>query len=92
MERKIRILIADNSSAFSIECQKELGLQGFDVVAIDKDGKKVIDILDKQNFDVIMIDTFMPNADAVEVIEHLAASPKIRPIVTVLCSVNSPQL
>ena len=56
MERKIRILIADNSSAFSIECQKELGLQGFDVVAIDKDGKKVIDILDKQNFDVIMID------------------------------------
>lgn len=92
MERKIRILIADNSSAFSIECQKELGLQGFDVVAIDKDGKKVIDILDKQNFDVIMIDTFMPNADAVEVIEHLAASPKIRPIVTVFCSVNSPQL
>ena len=42
MERKIRILIADNSSAFSIECQKELGLQGFDVVAIDKDGKKLL--------------------------------------------------
>ena len=50
MERKIRILIADNSSAFSIECQKELGLQGFDVVAIDKDGKKVIDIFNDYRY------------------------------------------
>ena len=92
MDRKIRILIADNSSTFSHDCQKELGLQGFDVVTTEKDGAKVIDMLDKQNFDVVLLDTFMPNADAVEVLEHLASSPKEKPIVTVFSTVNSPQL
>ncbi len=92
MDGKIKVLIADNSSPFSLECQKELALQGFDVTMTEKDGAKVIDLLDKQNFDVVLIETFMPNADAVEVMEHLAQSPKERPIVTVFSSVNSTQL
>ena len=36
MEKKLKVLIADNSSQFAKACQNELETQGYDVSVIEK--------------------------------------------------------
>lgn len=51
MKEMIRVLIADDSAAFGKACQKELKSGGFDCVLTQKDGNRVISLLDTQHFD-----------------------------------------
>ena len=70
MEKKLKVLIADNSSQFAKACQNELETQGYDVSVIENDGAKVLEIVKKHNIDVILMDVFMVNdVFAVVVIE-----------------------
>lgn len=71
MKEMIRVLIADDSAAFGKACQKELKSGGFDCVLTQKDGNRVISLLDTQHFDVVVMDVFMSGADAMEVLEHM---------------------
>ena len=71
MKEMIRVLIADDSAAFGKACQKELKAGGFDCVLTQKDGNRVISLLDTQHFDVVVMDVFMSGADAMEVLEHM---------------------
>lgn len=64
MEKKLKVLIADNSSQFAKACQNELETQGYDVSVIENDGAKVLEIVKKHNIDVILMDVFMVNEDA----------------------------
>lgn len=64
MKEMIRVLIADDSVAFGKACQKELKSGGFDCVLTQKDGNRVISLLDTQHFDVVVMDVFMSGADA----------------------------
>lgn len=59
MEKKLKVLIADNSSQFAKACQNELETQGYDVSVIENDGAKVLEIVKKHNIDVILMDVFM---------------------------------
>lgn len=61
MEKKLKVLIADNSSQFAKACQNELETQGYDVSVIENDGAKVLEIVKKHNIDVILMDVFMVN-------------------------------
>lgn len=70
MEKKLKVLIADNSSQFAKACQNELETQGYDVSVIENDGAKVLEIVKKHNIDVILMDVFMVNEDAVDVLEY----------------------
>lgn len=74
MEKKLKVLIADNSSQFAKACQNELETQGYDVSVIENDGAKVLEIVKKHNIDVILMDVFMVNEDAVDVLEYLSNS------------------
>lgn len=49
MKEMIRVLIADDSAAFGKACQKELKSGGFDCVLTQKDGNRVISLLDAQH-------------------------------------------
>ena len=69
-EKKLKVLIADNSSQFAKACQNELETQGYDVSVIENDGAKVLEIVKKHNIDVILMDVFMVNEDAVDVLEY----------------------
>ena len=63
MEKKLKVLIADNSNQFATQCQKELETQGYEVSTMENDGAKVFDAIAKQKFDVILMDVFMTNED-----------------------------
>ena len=88
MEKKLKVLIADNSSQFAKACQNELETQGYDVSVIENDGAKVLEIVKKHNIDVI----FMVNEDAVDVLEYYQTHSVEKPIISVLSSVSSEEL
>lgn len=89
MKTNLKVLIADDSVQFGKECQKELKKAGFDVVLTAKDGARVMSIIDTQHIDVVLIDAFMPNGDAIEILEHMNSSLNEKPLVAVLSSVDS---
>ena len=82
MEKKLKVLIADNSSQFAKACQNELETQGYDVSVIENDGAKVLEIVKKHNIDVILMDVFMVNEDAVDVLEYYQTHSVEKPIIS----------
>ncbi len=92
MEKKTKILIADETESFGRRCKKELEQLGFEAVLQPKDGEKIICALDEGRFDVILIDVFMPGADAFDVLEHIAESAVEKPLVLVMSAVDKPSL
>lgn len=89
MKTNLKVLIADDSVQFGKECQKELKSSGFDVVLTPKDGSKVISVFDTQHIDVIVMDAFMTNEDAIDVLEHIHSSANEKPLIVLLSSVDS---
>lgn len=89
MKTNLKVLIADDSAQFGKACQKELKNAGFDVVLTAKDGLRVMSIIDSQHIDVVLMDAFMPNGDAIEILEHMNNSLNEKPLVAVISSVDS---
>ena len=92
MEKKLKVLIADNSNQFATQCQKELETQGYEVSTMENDGAKVFDAIAKQKFDVILMDVFMTNEDAVDVLEYYQTHTVEKPIIAVLSAISSEEL
>lgn len=89
MKNRLNVLIADDSPAFGKECQKELKNAGFDCVNTQKDGARVMTLLDAQHFDAVLMDVFMSNADALEVLEHIHNSLAEKPLVILFSAVDN---
>lgn len=92
MEKKLKVLIADNSNQFATSCQKELETQGYEVIVTDNDGAKVFDAIEKQHLDVILMDVFMTNDDAVDVLEYYQTHSVEKPIIAILSAISSEEL
>lgn len=60
-----RILVAEDSSVIQNLTKKILGLQNYEISAV-KDGKKVIETLEKEVFDLILMDIHMPVMDGMQ--------------------------
>ena len=65
MPDKKRVLIAEDSSVIQNLTKKVLQFQNYDIESV-KDGQKVIDKLEKESFDVILMDINMPKMDGME--------------------------
>ena len=89
MEKKLKVLIADNSNHFATECQKELETQGYEVSVTDNDGAKVLEAVKKQKLDVVLMDVFMVNQDAADVLEYYQTHCVEKPIIAVLSSMGA---
>lgn len=89
MKNNTKVLIADDSAQFGKECQKVLKTSGCEAMLCRKDGKKVIALLERENFDVVLIDAFMPGCDAIDVLEFINSSLSKKPFVAVLSSMDS---
>lgn len=89
MENKLKVVIADESSQFGRDCQKELMSMGFEVLMCKKDGTRVISIIESQRVDVILMDMFMANEDAADVLDYINSSLSQKPLAVVLSAVDS---
>ena len=71
---RIRIAIADDHPIFRDGLRKLLALEeDFDVVAEARDGKEVLDVLQKQEPDVLLLDLKMPGVDGLATLQRLQA-------------------
>ncbi len=93
MEKKIRVLLADTGEHFGQPCAAALRAHGLEVDMVEKDGRRVIERVSTTRPDVVMMDFFLPQVDAVGVIHsikamHLATTP----IMMVLSAFDNPNL
>ncbi len=71
MEKKLRVLIADISENFGKPCRAAMKSHGMDAECIEKDGRRLIEVVSKTRPDAVIMDVFLPGADAISVISSL---------------------
>ncbi len=85
MEKKIKVILADNSPEFGNPCSNLLKTYGMDVLTLEKDGSKIYGEVKRFKPDVLIMDAFMPKLDAIGVLGQLRAmDPKSKPICMVM--------
>lgn len=67
--RKIKVLIGDDSAEYGVTCANALRSQGLYVVTRRKDGRVLFDAIRNDKPDVVVMDAILPNMDAIEVLE-----------------------
>jgi DNA-binding NarL/FixJ family response regulator len=73
--RKIRIVVADDHPIFRDGLCRLLSLEDdFEVVAQANDGKEVLDILQKLEPDILLLDLKMPNLDGLATLQRLQST------------------
>lgn len=70
MTARSRILVADDDPISRMTVQEYLEASGYSIVAV-ADGEEALAALDKECFDLLILDMLMPNKDGIEVILEL---------------------
>lgn len=93
MQKKLKVIIAENMTDFSKECEKVLGSYGMDVILIKKDGNTLLSEIKVQSPDIVLADVFMPHIDIMGVLESInKMSEDMKPIVFAMCNFDNPLL
>lgn len=69
MDKKIKVLIGDDSAEYGVACANELRSLDFYVVTRCRNGKVILDAIHNDQPDVVVIDAILPNMDAIEILE-----------------------
>lgn len=93
MEKKLKVVIADNTAELGQNCEKSLKSYGMDVTLCQKDGLKVIEAIKRIKPDIILADVFMPNTDILGVLAEIKKiDEKDRPMVMAMSSFDNSRL
>ena len=69
-----KVLIAEDSSVIQNLVKKILEFQNFEISAV-KNGEQVVQLLQKESFDIILLDINMPVMDGMECMKIIRALP-----------------
>jgi len=93
MEKKLKIVIADDSSDLVQNCAKTFSAYGMTVTLCPKDGNRILKTVKEVKPDVILADVFMPNLDLLGVLNTLKEQEtKTRPLVMAMTSFDNERL
>ncbi len=93
MEKKLKILIADESADLGQNCSKAFTAYGMNVVLCEKDGRAVLKKVKSEKPDIILADVFMPNLDILGVLNALKdIETKDKPMVMAMSSFDNERL
>ena len=93
MRKKLKVVIADDSTELGQNCAKALKGYGMEVVLCQKDGQQVLNTVRSQKPDVVLADVFMPNLDIIGVLNGIREiDSKERPMVMAMSSFDNPRL
>ena len=81
-----RVLIVEDERPLAHALELKLGHEGFEAV-IAANGQECLDLVDKEHFDVILLDMMMPVMDGFQVLQQLQTRPT-KPIVFVLSNLS----
>lgn len=79
------LLVVDDDLANLELLSRRLTRQGYEVTTVDG-GQKALDMLEKQNFDLIVLDMLMPGLSGIQVLRQLKSNPVLRPIPVIMIS------
>lgn len=82
MEKRIKVLLADNSENFGQPCAAVMRAHGLEAQTVEKDGRAVLNAIPELRPDVVIMDFFLPRLDAIGVMKgiasiHLPQAPQI---------------
>ena len=93
VDKKIKVLLADNSEHFGQPCAQVMRAHGIEVQAVQKDGKQVLEEISHAHPDVVIMDFFLPRMDAIGVIKGVQGlGLQKRPQIMVMSSFDNPNL
>ena len=93
MEKKLKIIIADDSTELGQNCAKVFKAYGMTPILCEKDGRSVLAKVRTENPDIILADVFMPNLDILGVINSLNEMQlKEKPMVMAMSSFDNQKL
>lgn len=90
MDKKLKVIVADNSAEMGQVCAATLRSYGMDVLNVAKDGQEVLDTVNKEQPDILLMNAFMTRIDAIGVIKsikNLGSSKK--PVMIVMSTDNN---
>ncbi len=93
MDKKLKVVIADDGAEFGVNCANILKSYGMDVTLCEKDGQKLLHRIKIQKPDVAVADVFMPNLDILGVLAGVQELPKNEtPLILAMSSFDNPRL
>lgn len=92
MGNHLKLLIAEDYEKFNREAVSDFERIGFNVKFCLKDGARLLELISEFKPDVVLMDLFMPNVDAIGVIKTVKHENKIMPIFVVLSNFDNPSL
>lgn len=93
MARKISVLLADNSEYFAVPCANGMKSHGLDVITTEKDGRTLLEAIERQRPDVVIMDFFLPRLDAIGVLKSMEERHGTdRPLFMIMSGFDNPAL
>jgi len=72
-----RILVVDDEASIREIARKLLALHGH-AVDVANDGERALDQLEKKNYDLVLLDHYMPKISGIQVVSIIRTSPKYK--------------
>ena len=93
MEKRLKVLISDDSDEFAEEYGQDFQKAGLEVEYAPKDGMRLLERIESVQPDLVLLDLFMPRLDGIGVIHAVQKRPGSRkPKFIVMSGYSSPTL
>lgn len=93
MEKRIKLLIANDSVEFNRDYGRNFEESGMETIYTQKDGMKLLEKIEAIHPDVVLADLFMPHLDGIGVMKATQAKiAGIKPLFVIISNFTSPTL
>lgn len=92
MNKRLKVLIADDTTEFGRSCSSALRSKGCELISCAKDGMAVITEIAKSQPDAVLMDMFMPSMDALGVLKTNRTEQEVHPMFLVMSGIDNPIL
>ena len=84
--RPSRLLVVDDNEDNRLTLSERLAREGYGNVATAADGREALELIERQDFDLVLLDIMMPEINGYQVLEKLHAHPQHRSIPVIVIS------
>ena len=81
-----RLLVVDDNEDNRYTLTLQLEIEGYQNIAVAENGEEALELLQKQEFDLVLLDVMMPKLDGYQVLERLKSEGRLHNIPVVMIS------
>lgn len=86
----IKVLLAEDNDSFGNACKSTLEMYGYKVKMLEKNGQSILDAIENEKIDVILMDAFMQQIDALGVLKKISEMKlEHNPVMMVMSAVGN---